>query len=173
VVFAANLVYAGGEPDTVHFDEYHHGVVGDEAVFGGSEVDVTPFRNTALALLAVALIYAIGRSRRFGAAVAGQDDSRRTSADYVRALAQVHSRGGAASAAASMLASGLRRRAAAATGVASSAPLGQLANTLDQRGMPGDEVAELLELLETADESMTDAQLLTLARRVAHYERML
>ncbi|MBD3293255.1 MAG: DUF4350 domain-containing protein [Armatimonadia bacterium] len=173
VVFAANLIFAGGAPDAVYFDEYHHGVVAGEGVFGGAEVDVSPFRNTALALLAVAVVYAIGRSRRFGAPVSSRDGSGRSSADYVRALAQIHGRGGAASTAASMLAAGLRRRAASAVGVASTATLGQIANTLDRRGVPGDEVAELLELLESADESMTDAQLLTLARRVAHYERML
>lgn len=173
VVFAANLVYAGGAPDAVYFDEYHHGAVGGDGVLGGAEVDVTPFRNTALALLAVVVVYAIGRSRRFGAAAPAPDGGRRSSADYVRALAQIHSRGGSAAAAASMLAEGLRRRAATTAGVASTATAAALASTLGRRGLPGDELAELLELLENADESMTDAQLLTLARRVAHFERML
>ncbi|MFO8079978.1 MAG: DUF4350 domain-containing protein [Armatimonadota bacterium] len=173
VILAANLVFAGGAPDTVHFDEYHHGLAGGDGVFTGPEVDVAAFRNTALAALAVALIYALGRSRRFGSPVDGGERRRRSSADYVRALAQVYSRAGAASAAASMLAAGLRRKAASAAVMPSTATPRSLAGGLNARGLPGDEVADLLERLEQADESMNDAQLLALAQRVAHYERML
>lgn len=173
VVLAANLVFAGGAPERVYFDEYHHGIVGAEGVFAGREVDTTPFRNTALALLGVALIYAIGRSRRFGAPMPQTGGTRRASADYVRALAQIHSRARAAGTAASMLAAGLRRRAAAAAGMPSTARNTALAGALQARRLPGGEIVDLLERLEKADESLTNAELLTLAQQVAHYERML
>lgn len=173
VVFAANLVFAGGAPESVFFDEYHHGFIGSDGVFSGPEVNVSTFRNTALALLAVALIYAISRGRRFGAPAAKFAGARRSGADYVRALGQAHARAGAARAAASMLAEGLRRRAAAKAGVVTGAPREALAGALGARGLPGDEVAGLLERLEQGDDEMTNAQLVALARQVAHYERML
>ena len=173
VVLAANLVFADGAPETVHFDEFHHGFGDDGDVFVGPEVDVTPFRNTALALLAVGAVYAIGRSRRFGAAVRRSDAGRRSSADYVRALAQVYARGEATATAASMLAAGLRRRAASAAAMPSSAPVAALAGELNRRRLPGDEIAELLAKLEDAEDEMRDGELLTLAQHVAHYERML
>jgi hypothetical protein len=167
------VVFAGGAPDEVFFDEYHHGVITGEGVFAGPEVDTTPFRHTALALLAVAAIYAVGRSRRFGAPEAETDQGRRSSGDYVRALAQVYHRARAASASASMLAGGLRREAAAAAGMPATADDSALAGALDARGLPGEEIAELLGRLEGAGEDMTDDELLRLAQQVAHYERML
>ena len=173
VVLAANLVFAGGAPEMVYFDEYHHGFVGAGGVLAGAEVDATPFRNTALALLAVAAIYALGRSRRFGAAVRRSDASRRSSADYVRALAQIYARAGAGRPAALMLASGLRRRIAVAVGMPALADVHVLAGELTRRGLPGDEIAELLGKLEGTGETMSSAELLTLAQEVARYERML
>ncbi len=173
VVFAANLVFAGGAPEAVYFDEYHHGFAGGEGVLAGPEVDATPFHTTALALLGVALIYTIGRSRRFGAAVRRSDDSRRSSADYVRALAQIYARAGAGRPAATMLAAGLRRRIAAAIAMPSSADVRVLAGELTRRGLPGGEIAELLGKLEGTGEAMSNAELLTLAQQVARYERML
>lgn len=173
VVFAANLVFAGGAPEAVHFDEYHHGFGGGGGVYVGPEVDVGPFRNTALAVLAVVAIYAAGRSRRFGAATVATGGRRRSSADFVRALARVHSRAGAARAAASMLAAGLRRRSAAAAAMPASAHPANLASELDRRRLPGDEIADLLRRLESAGDDLSDAGLLSLAKQVAHYERML
>jgi len=173
VVLAANLVFAGGAPETVYFDEYHHGFADTQSVFGGPEVDVTAFRNTALALLAVVLVCAIGHARRFGAPVEEEAVTRRSAADYVRALAQIHGRAGAASTAASMLAAGLRRKAAAAAHVPATTDRVALAGALTSRGLPGDEIGELLVELEQADRSMTDGQLLALAQQAAHYERML
>jgi hypothetical protein len=173
VVFAANIVFADGAPEAVHFDEYHHGMVEVGGVFGGPEVDVTAFRNTALALLGVLVVYAIGRGRRFGAPITRAGLARRPAADFVRALARAHSRAGTASAAASMLADRLRRRSASAAAVPASADRESIEGALNARGLPGDEIADLLRRLEEADEDTTDAQLLALAQRTAHYERML
>ncbi len=173
VVFAANLVFADGPPETVHFDEFHHGFGDDSEVFAGPEVDNTPFRHTALALVAVAAIYAFGRSRRFGAPVVRSETTRRSSADYVRAMAQIYDRGNAAGGAASMLAAGLRRKASRAAGMPASAEITAIAGELDRRSLPGEEIAHLLRMLENADEDLRDAELLSLAQQVADHERML
>jgi len=173
VVLAANVVYAGGAPGVVHFDEYHHGFGGSGGALAGPRVDTSPFRNTALALLGVVAIYAIGRSRRFGAPVSRAGTDRRSSAEYVRALAQVYSQAEAGHAAAAMLASSFRRRIAAAAALPASAELPVLAGELQRRGLPGREMTELLRQLEAADEEIADARLLTLAQQVARYERML
>lgn len=173
VVLAANVVFTGGAPGVVHFDEYHHGFGGSGGALAGPRVDTSPFRNTALALLGVAAIYAIGRSRRFGAPVTRAGTDRRSSAEYVRALAQVYSQAEAGHAAAAMLASSFRRRVAAAAALPASAELPVLAGELQRRGLPGREITELLRQLEAADEEIADARLLTLAQQVARHERML
>ncbi len=67
VVLAANLVFADG-------------------------ADARPVWWTLWALLAVAAIYAVGRGWRFGAPVVRADEGRRSSADYVRAFADIYSR---------------------------------------------------------------------------------
>jgi len=72
-----------------------------------------------------------------------------------------------------MLASGLRRRIAVAAGMPSSADVQVLAGELTRRGLPGDEIAELLGKLEGTGQAMSSAELTTLAQQVARYERML
>ncbi len=173
VVLAANVVFAGGAPEKVHFDEYHHGYGGSGGALAGPRVDPSPFRNTALALLGVAAIYAIGRSRRFGAQAGDAGADRRSSAEYVRALAQVYSQADAGSAAATMLAAGFRRRIAAEVSLPASAQLPALERELQRRGLPGREMTEALRQLEAADDGIPSARLLALARQVARYERML
>jgi hypothetical protein len=173
VVFAANVIFDGGAPDVVYFDEYHRGGERPGEVFGTAEVDPTPVWNTALALLAVATIYALGRARRFGAPVADAGERRRGSADYVSAFAQLYDRADAAGAAAAMLSAALRRRLAASSGAPSTAPPEALVRGLKRRGLPTDELTGLLARLESADDDLSERELLALAQQVARYERML
>ncbi len=171
VVFAANLVFAGGPPAAVHFDEFQHGV--REEIFSGPRVDPQPFQQTGLALLGVAVIFAIGRGRRFGAPQPPAGPARRGAADHVRAFAGLYERAGAAGAAAAMLAAGLRRRVARAAGVPASAPPEAVLAALNARGLAATGVADLLSRLDDAGSGIGGRELLALAREVARYERML
>jgi len=171
VVFAANLVFAGGAPAQVHFDEYQHGV--RDEIFSGPRVDPRPFRHTGLALLGVAVIFAIGRGKRFGAPAPAAGPARRGAADYVRAFAGLYERAGAGGAAAAMLATGLRRRLVRDAGVPASAPPEAMLAALNARGLAAAEVAELLSRLDAARSGTGGRELLALAREVARYERML
>ncbi len=171
VVFAANLVFAGGAPAAVYFDEYQHGV--RREIFSGPRVDPRPFQHTALALLAVAVIFAIGRGKRFGAPVPAAGPARRGAADHVRAFAGLYERAGAGGAAAAMLACGLRRRLARATGVPGGAPPEAMMAAQSARGLPATEITTLLSRLDAAESGISGRELLALACEVARYERML
>lgn len=174
VILAANLVFADGAPRVVHFDEYHNGLAASREVPEPPEVDVGPVRNTALALLGIAALYALGRSRRFGAPSRERDVGVRTADEYVRALAGIYSGARSSGAAAAMLADGLRRRALRAAGLPPGAERVTLERALVRRGLPGREIDRLLdELGAAAERSSGEKQLLTLAQRVARYERML
>lgn len=173
VVLAANLVFADGAPERVHFDEYHH-YVGRTFGAGRAEVDARPVWWTLWALLAVAAIYAVGRGWRFGAPVVKADEARRSSADYVRAFADIYSRARAGEAALEMLAASFRRSLARAAAVAPSADPLRLEQGLSRRGLPGEEMVSLLSTLERQAEQQTnDGELLRYARAIANYERML
>jgi len=173
VVLAANLVFADGAPKRVYFDEYHH-FLGSAFGAGRSEVDARPVWWTLWALLAVAAIYAVGRGWRFGAPVVRADEGRRSSADYVRAFADIYSRARAGEAAARMLAASFRRSLAHAAAVAPSADPLRIEEGLKRRGLPGEEMVNLLSTLERQAEQQTDdAELLRYARAMANYERML
>ncbi len=174
VIFAANLVFAHGTTDIVYFDEYHNAVVEREEPSEPPEVDVSPVRNTALALLAIAALYALGRAKRFGSVVEDSDAEVRTGDEYVRAFAEIYSRADASGAAARMLAEGLRRRASHAAGVPVGAATEVLTTALQRRGLPGSDIVALLEELEAAEKDPpNDRELLTLAQNVARYEVML
>lgn len=174
VVLAANLIFADGAPETVYFDEYHHGLAERERALDGPQVDVAPVRNTALALLGIAALYALGRSRRFGSPIEDRETGVRAGDEYVRAFAQIYSGAKASGAAAGMLADGLRRRASRAAGVPAGTDETVLETALERRGLPGREIVELLKELDAADhESPGERELLALAQRVAQYERML
>ncbi|MEA3403775.1 MAG: DUF4350 domain-containing protein [Armatimonadota bacterium] len=173
VVFAANLAFAGGAPNAVYFDEYHHGFFASRGVFAGPQVDERPFWYSVVAVLFVAAVYALGRAKRLGAPAAGPDDPRRPAAEYVRAFARVYARARASDAAAGMLLQGLRRRLARAAGVPASAPDEALLAGLTRIGVPRDTVADLLSGLQRARaETPGERELLALAREVATCERM-
>lgn len=173
VVLAANLVFAGGAPARVHFDEYHHGVRGGEPE-PERTVDVRPLRNAALALLAVLIVFAVGRGRRFGAPRGGTPDRRPRAADYVRAYALMYARAGAAGAAAGMLHRRLRHELARAAGLPVSADDARLAAELEHRGVSSEGLRALLtHLRDAADRPLTGRELVELARAVADYERKL
>lgn len=173
VVLAANLAFADAVPGCVHFSEYHHFV--GRAFAGGHEgVDIRPVRWALWAILAVAAIYALGRAQRFGAPVVRPEQPRRSSAEYVRAFAEIYWRARASGAALGMLAAGFRRRLSQAAGVPPSADPQRLAEGLRRRGLPGDEMVDLLAAVETqAAEQTSEAELVRLARTMARYERML
>lgn len=173
VVFAANLIFAGGAPGRVHFDEYHHGVRRAEAA-PARTVDVRPLRNAALALMAVLVVFAVGRGRRFGAPTAGAEDRRPRAADYVRAFAAIYARAGAAGPAAAMLHQHLRHQLARAAGMPATTDDERLVEALQRRGKPTAGLGELLARLRTAaDGAPAGRELVDLARAVADYERML
>lgn len=173
VVLAANLVFAGGAPARVHFDEYHHGVR-PATPEPERTVDVRPLRDAALALMAVLIVFAAGRARRFGAAVLGAEDRRARAADYVRAFAAIYARAGAAGAAAAMLHQRLRHELARAAGVPLTASTDRLLAGLARRGVDIEGLADLLARLEAAaDQAPTERDLLELARQVADCERVL
>lgn len=173
VVLAANLIFADGAPGCVYFDEYHHGIRRTEPT-PARPVDVRPLRHAALALMAVLVVFALGRARRFGAPARPADDRRVRGSDYVRAFAAIYARAGAAAPAAAMLRERLRQELARAAGMPASASDERLLAALQQRGRPTGGLAELLERLRDAADGKPGArELLELARAVAHYERML
>ena len=173
VVLAANLAFAGGAPSCVHFDEYHHST-GRVFGAGGEELDVRPVRWTMWAILAVAVIYALGRAQRFGAPVVKSDEAQRSSAEYVRAFAEIYWRAQASGAALEMLAAGFRRRLAQAVGVPLTTDERRLAEGLRRRGLRGVELVALLRgLMEAGKQKTSVAELVHLARRIEQYERML
>ncbi len=176
-VLAANLVFAGGAPGHVYFDEYHHHpqVFGGPNLSAGTRVDSAPLKRTVLALLVVIAIYAAGRAQRFGAPVPPRDDQPRASSDYVRAFAEIYRRAEATGAAAQMLTEELRRKMARAARVAPSSSPDRLAEALTARGLSGQEMAALLTEVELGarEGTMTEAQLMRLAQRIAQYEGML
>lgn len=171
-ILAANIVFADGAPDVVYFDE-RSVKWASEADENGPKVDSRPLNNVLLALLVIAIIYAMGRAQRFGAAVPPDDDTRRARSDYVRAFAEIYARAQASEAATEMLATGLRRRMSRAAGTTPAAPVERIAERLDRRGLPGAEMAALLAELEATGAHLTDKELIRLARRIADYERML
>ncbi len=173
VVLAANLIFAGGTPARVHFDEYHHGVRRAESA-PERTVDLGPLRDAALALLAVFMIFAFGRSRRFGAPVCSTGDRRPRTSDYVRAFAAIYARAGAAGAAADMLYRRLRHELVRATGLPATADDERLVAALERRGLRTVGLRELLTRLRgAADRALSGQELVELARAVADYERML
>ncbi len=171
-ILAANLVFADGAPDVVHFEERRV-----EWACGADEdrpkVDARPLNHVMLALLLIAIIYAVGRAQRFGAPVPPDDDTRRARSDYVRAFAEIYARAQASEAATQMLATGFRRRMAHAAGTAPAAPIERIAERLDRRGLPGAEMAARRAKLEATGAHPADKELIRLARRIADYERML
>ncbi len=173
-ILAANLVFADGAPDVVYFREP---LADGELAFPGEEdepvVDAGPLNNVVLALLAIAIIYALGRAQRFGAPVPPDDDTRRARSDHVRAFAEIYARAQAGGAAAQMLATGLRRRMSHAAGTTPAAPVERIAERLDQRGLPGAGMAALLAELASTGTNPTEKELIRLARRITEYERML
>ncbi len=173
VVFAANLVFAGGAPAVVHFNEYRRSRRGTADVFGDEQVDPRPLQYTGLALLAVAVVFALGRAKRFGAPVRRTDTQWQGAADQVRAFASIYARAHAGEVAARMLAAGLRSRLARYLGIPVTAPELILRAALERRGLPATEITDLLTRLETAGERIADRQLLAWAQEVAKYERML
>lgn len=173
VVLAANLIFAGGAPARVYFDEYHHGVR-SAAAAPARTVDVGPLRNAALALIAVLIVFAVGRGWRFGAPVVGAEDRRPRAADYVRAFAAIYARAGATGPATAMLHERLRHRLARAVGMPATTDDERLVEALARRGKPIEGLRDLLARLRTsADGAPTGRELVELARAVAHYERML
>jgi len=174
VVLAANLVLAGGAPDRLYFDEYHHGTDERQPVFSSErEVDPAPLEWMLWGLLAVAAVYAIGRAQRLGAPVPPRSGERRSSRDYVRAFAEIYARAQARDAALAMLALELRRKMARAAGTTPAASPERLGDRLQRRGLPGAQMADLLAELEQTEDVPTDADLVRLGRRIAQYERML
>jgi hypothetical protein len=173
VVLAANLIFAGGAPARVHFDEYHHGVHRAESA-PERTVDLGPLRDAALALLVVFMVFAFGRSRRFGAPVCSTGDRRPRTSDYVRAFAAIYARAGAAGAAADMLYRRLRHELVRATGLPATADDERLVAALERRGLRTVGLRELLTRLRgAADRALSGQELVELARAVADYERML
>lgn len=175
-MLAVNLALAGGAPDRVYFDEYHHPFGEPERMAAAPpapEVDPSPLNRLLLGLLAVAVVYGLGRAQRFGAPAPPRTEERRSAADYVRAFAALYSRAHAREAALAMLGLELRRRMAHAAGTTPSAPPERLGERLARRGLPGAEIAALLAELEDHQGPLTDADLVRLARRIAQYERML
>jgi len=176
VVLAANLVFADGAPERVHFDEYSHFLGCAGCVFGAGrdKVDARPVWWTVWALIAVAAVYALGRGWRFGAPVVKDQRARRPTSDYVRAFADLYSQARAGNAALEMLAAAYRRRLAQAAGLAPFADPLRVAQGLSRKGLPGDDMVQLLSTAQLrSQETIDEAELLRFARAMANYERML
>jgi len=109
-VLAANFAYLSGA-ETVYFDEYHHGLTflsieGQEALASGA------WRALSLALIGLALFF-VGQMVRFGAPVPLQRQQRRSTREFVQALAQLYAQARARSSALQIMADALKRQVAA------------------------------------------------------------
>lgn len=174
VVLAANLLFTPGA-STVHFYERLHLSTG-----GRSEeaAELDPSRGywaLAAALLALGL-YLMGVGRRFGAAVPLAVRPRRSSLEFVEALADLYRRAEARGAVCEVLHHSFRQRLALLAGVPADLPAEELAAAAARRRPEVSEaqLAGLLKRLQAGTQTPPDEEhLLQLGRLVAAYEEAL
>ncbi len=170
-VLAMNLIYSGGQPQTIYFDEYHHGRWAPPLV--GKRLPSAPIFAALWAALGCLGLYLAGSFWRFGQPVPLPSPSRRSVVEHVRAFAGLYQAAHAGAAAVNLTARRFRWRLTQLTALGSPTSPEQLATacarTADVDPSP---LAELLIELQaiTPDTKLSRTQTLDLIRRIAHFE---
>lgn len=153
----------------VWFEETHHGLGEASSPW---QLLRLPLRLAALQIAFALLLYALWRAARFGQALAAEPPvAERQAIEHVLALSNLYRQAGARPAACAELYRALRAALVAYTG----SPAGEEHSLLARRfagrsGEPGAPLAALLDRLAQPG-GVTDAELVTLARQVGHYQR--
>lgn len=170
-ILAMNLMYSGGRPDAIYFDEYHHGR--RARPFVGERLPGAPIFAALWAALGCLGVYLLGSFWRFGRPVALPAQPRRSITEHVQAFAALYQGARAGGAAVSMVARRLRSRLAELTALGASAPPEQIATACARTAeIDPKALAQLLDELQKIkpDDKLTPAATLDLMRRIAHFE---
>ncbi len=170
-ILAMNLIYSGGQPQTIYFDEYHHGR--SASPLAGKRLPSAPIFAALWAVLGCLGLYLAGSFWRFGQPVPLPSPSRRSVVEHVRAFAGLYQAARAGAAAVNLTARRFRWRLAQLTALGPPASPEQLATACARTAdIDPSALAELLIELQaiTPDTKLSRIQTLDLIRRIAHFE---
>ena len=173
-LLAMNLIYCRGAPETVYFDEYHHGRA--ERPFADERLPGAAIFPAIWAGLICLAIYLSGSFWRFGRPVPLAPEPRRSLTEHIQAFAGLYRGAQASGAAVTTIARRFESRLAALTGLSPAAAADDLARAVARAA--DIDVAALSQLLTELraidpDAKLPEARLLWLVRRIAYFEEAL
>ncbi len=170
-ILAMNLIYSGGRPDAIYFDEYHHGR--RVRPFMGERLPGAPIFAGLWAVLGCLGLYLLGSFWRFGRPVPLPSEPRRSIVEHVQAFASLYQRAQASGAVVSMVARRFRSQLAELTALGASASPEHIAAACARTAdIDPKALAQLLDELQKIepDDKLTPVTTLDLMRRIAHFE---